>query len=183
MNGCAGSEHALLLQPVAPVALGALCAALSDGDHGKILARKELFATGFLHNLQQLRDDKPICFTLCACWASVAAVHLQGRIPEIKACSIYQPKVLKGILSYVCTTSLDRVRIESYLQAFHPVSLKLSNPSSYVVSVLCACLTCLHDVHRTSMPQTSWSRVCGACMLNLIVTVQLYAMCICDTYQ
>ncbi len=109
MNGCVGSENALLWQPVAPVALGALCAALSDADQCKILATKGLFATGFLQDLQQLRDHKPICFALCACWACVVSVQLQGTTPEIKACSIYQPKVLKGILSYVCTTSLDRV--------------------------------------------------------------------------
>ncbi|KAL0034155.1 hypothetical protein WJX77_000688 [Trebouxia sp. C0004] len=62
---------------------------------------------GFLQGLHQLDDDKPACFTLCACWACVASVQLQGTTPEIKACSIYQPKVLKGILSYVCTTSLE----------------------------------------------------------------------------
>ncbi|KAL0054519.1 hypothetical protein WJX82_010150 [Trebouxia sp. C0006] len=99
-----GSEVALLLQPVAPVALGAL----SDADQCKSLATKGLFAKGFLQALHQLKDDKPACFTLCACWASVAAVHLQGTTPEIKACSIYQPKVLKTILSYVCATPLER---------------------------------------------------------------------------
>ena len=152
MTGCAGSEVALLLQPVALVALSALYVALSDGDQCKSMATKGLFATGFLQGLHQLKDDKPACFTLCACWACVASVQLQGTTPEIKACSIYQPKVLKGILTYVCTTSTDKGRTESYLQTLHPVSLKLSNPSSYVVSVLYACLTCLHDLHRTSMP-------------------------------
>jgi len=115
MNGCAGSEDALLWQPVAPVALGALCAALSDVDQCKSLAIKGLFASGFLQDLQQLKDDKPVCFTLCACWACAASVQLQGTTPEIKACAVYQPKVLKGILSYVCTTSLERVRTASYL--------------------------------------------------------------------
>ena len=62
MNGCAGSEVALLLQPVAPVALGAL----SDADQCKSLATKGLFAKGFLQALHQLKDDKPACFTLCA---------------------------------------------------------------------------------------------------------------------
>jgi hypothetical protein len=132
LNDCAGSQAASLLQPVAPVALGALYAALSDKDRCQSLATKGLFATGFLQGLHQLRDDKPACFTLCACWACVASVQLQGTTPEITACSIYQPKVLKGILSYVCTTSLERVRTESYLQAFHPHSLRLSNQSSYV---------------------------------------------------
>jgi hypothetical protein len=152
-------RRGLLLQPVAPVALGALYAAFSDEGQCKVLATKALFATGFLHNLLQLKDDKPTCFTLCACWACVASVQLHGTTPEIKACSIYQAKVLKGILNYVCTTSLDRVRTESYLQALHPVSLELYNQSSYIVSVLCCCL---RDVHRTSMPQTSCSGVCAA---------------------
>jgi len=132
LNDCAGSQAASLLQPVAPVALGALYAALSDKDRCQSLATKGLFATGFLQGLHQLNNDKPACFTLCACWACVASVQLQGTTPEIKACSIYQPKVLKGMLSYVCTTSLERVRTESYLQAFHPHSLRLSNQSSYV---------------------------------------------------
>ncbi len=127
MHGYAGSGDALLLQPVAPVALGALYAAFSDGSQSKVLATKGLFATGFLPNLLQLKDDKPTCFTLFACWACVASVHLQASTPQIKACSIYQAKVLKGILSYVCTTSLDQVRTESYLQALHPVSLELFN--------------------------------------------------------
>jgi len=132
LNGCAGSEDALLLQPVAPLALGALYAALSDKDHCKSLATTGLFATGFLQGLQQLRDDKPACFTLCACWASVAAVHLQGTTPEMKACSIYQPKVLKAILSYVCTTSLERVRTDAHSQACCMHSLGLLNQRTYV---------------------------------------------------
>jgi hypothetical protein len=132
MNGCAGSEVALLLQPVAPVALGALYAALSDADQCKSLATKGLFAKGFLQALHQLKDDKPACFTLCACWASVAAVHLQGTTPEIKACSIYQPKVLKTILSYVCATPLERVRTDAHSQACCLRSLGLFNQSSYI---------------------------------------------------
>ena len=152
MNGCAGSAGALLLQPVASVALGALYVALSDWDRCKSIAMKGLFATGFLQSLQQLRDDKPACFNLCACWACVASEQLQGTTPEIKACSIYQPKVLKGILSYVCTTSLERVRIQTYLQAFQSHSLMPSNQSSYIDIGFCACLNCLHDLHRFSMP-------------------------------
>ncbi len=132
MDGCAGSEDGLLLQPVAPVALGALYAALSDGDQCKSLATKGLFATGFLQGLQQLRNDKPTCLTLCACWATVASVHLQGTTPEIKACSIYQPNLLKAILSYVCTTSLEQVRTDTHSQACRTHSLGLSNQSSYI---------------------------------------------------
>ena len=114
MNGCAGSEVALLLQPVASVALGALYAALSDEDHCKSLATKGLFATGFLQCLHQLKDDKPACFTLCACWACVVHVMLQGSTPEIRACSIYQHKILKAIVSYVCTTLLEKVCIDAH---------------------------------------------------------------------
>jgi len=132
MNDCAGSQAASALQPVASVALGALYAALSDDDRCKSLATKRLFATGFLQALHQLKDDKPACFTLCACWACVTSVHLQGTTSEMKACSIYQPRVLKAILSYVCSTSLDRVCTESYLQAFPTHSLRLSNQSSYI---------------------------------------------------
>ena len=71
-NDCAGSQAASALQPVAPVALVALYAALSDEDRCKSLATKGLFATGFLQGLHQLKDDRPACFTLCACWACVA---------------------------------------------------------------------------------------------------------------
>jgi len=147
LNDCAGSQAASLLQPVAPVALGALYAALSDKDRCQSLATKGLFATGFLQGLHQLRDDKPACFTLCVCWACIASVHLQGTSPEIKACSIYQQNVLKDILSYICTTSLDRVRTDAQSQACCTHSLGLSNQSSYVNCVLCACLNCLLDVH------------------------------------
>ena len=128
LNDCAGSQAASLLQPVAPVALGALYAALSDGGRCKRLATKGLLATGFLQGLHQLKDDKPACFTLCACWACVASVHLEGTTPEIKACSIYQPKVLKAILSYVCTTLLDRVRTDSYLTGFSSSQPKALQP-------------------------------------------------------
>ena len=112
LNGCAGSEDALLLQPVASVALGALYAALIDEDQCKSLATKGLFATGFLQALHQLKDDKPACFTLCECWACVASVQLQGSTFEIRACSIYQQTVLKTILSYVCTHLLEKVCID-----------------------------------------------------------------------
>ncbi len=135
LDACAGSEGALLLQPVAPIALGALYAALSDKDQCKRLATKGLLATGFLQGLHQLKDDKAACFTLCACWACLACVHLQGATREIKTCSIYQPRVLKAILSYVCTTSLEEVRTESYLQAFLPHSPKLCNQNSYITWV------------------------------------------------
>ncbi len=131
MNGCAGSEDALLLQPVALVALDALYAALSDEAQCKSLATKGLFATGFLQGLQQLRNDKPTCFTLCACWACVASVQLQGATPEIKAGSVYQPKVLQAILSYVCTAALEMVGTDAHSQACHTHSLGLSNRSSY----------------------------------------------------
>ncbi len=142
LNDCAGSEDALLLQPVAPVALGALYAALSDEDQCKSVATKGLFATGFL---------KPACFTLCACWACVASVQLQGTSPEIKACFIYQPKVLKGILSYVCATPLERVRTDAHSQACCTHSLRLFNQSSYVDCVP-ACLSWIHDIQLLCMP-------------------------------
>ncbi len=126
LNACAGSQTASLLQPVAPVALGALYAALSDKDQCKSLATKGLLATCFLQSLHQLKDDKAAC---------LASVHLQGATREIKTCSIYQPRVLKAILSYVCSTSLEEVRTESYLQAFLPHSLKLCNQNSYITWV------------------------------------------------
>ncbi len=132
MNGCAGSEVAPLLQPVASVALGALYAALSDEDQCKSLATKGLFATGFLQCLHQLKDDKPACFTLCACWACVTSVHLQGSTFEIRACSIYQQTVLKTILSYVCADLLEKVCIDVHSYACYMHSLRPSNQSSYL---------------------------------------------------
>lgn len=51
LNACAGSQAAPHLQPVAPLGLGALHAALSDGGQCKSLATKGLLATGFLQGL------------------------------------------------------------------------------------------------------------------------------------